>query len=204
VDIAIDSVKWFRLDTKNPQVSNPEAKAKYDRNADHISRARNRAAGEKFAVDQDTSLQDFYSKWNRFEVTDEDKAAYDNMYAGLSPEEKKLYDGNKNFYEVSFTNMGGLVMPLILEWTYADGTKETDRISAYIWRKNEGQVKKVFMKDKEVVAIKLDPLRETADIDEGNNSWPRVAAPSRFELFKQQQPLRGASAGGNPMQKAKK
>jgi hypothetical protein len=204
VDIAIDSVKWYRLDTKNPQVSNPEAKAKYDHNADHISRARNRAAGEKFAVEQDTSLQDFYSKWNRFDVTDEDKTAYNNLYAGLSPEEKKLYDSKKNFYEVSFTNLGGLVMPLIIEWTYADGTKETDRISAYIWRHNESQVKKVFAKDKEVVSIKLDPLRETADIDEANNSWPRVAAPTRFELFKQQQSVRGASVGGNPMQKAKK
>jgi len=204
VDIAIDSVKWYRLDTKDPHISNPEAKAKYDHNADHISRARNRAAGEKFAVEQDTSLQDFYSKWDRFEVTDEEKATYDNTYAGLSPEEKKLYDSKKNFYEVSFSNLGGLVMPLIIEWTYADGTKETDRISAYIWRKNEQQVKKVFAKDKEVVSIKLDPLRETADIDEANNSWPRVAAPTRFELFKQQQSVRGASVGGNPMQKAKK
>jgi hypothetical protein len=204
VDIAIDSVKWYRLDTKNPQISNVEAKAKYDHNADHISRARNRAAGEKFAVEQDTSLQDFYSKWNRFDVTEEEKATYDNMYASLSPDDKKLYDSKKNFYEVSFTNLGGLVMPLIIEWTYADGTKETERISAYIWRKDEGKVKKVFAKDKEVVAIKLDPLRETGDIDESNNSWPRVAAPTRFEMFKLQQGVRGASTGGNPMQKAKK
>jgi hypothetical protein len=204
VDIAIDSVKWYRLDTKEPRISKSEAKAKYDRNADHISRARNKAAGVSFAVDQDTSLQDFYSKWNRFEVSPEDKTNYDNFTAALSPEEKRLYESKKNFYEVSFSNVGGLVMPLILEWTFADGTKETDRISAYIWRKNENNVTKVFAKDKEVVAIKLDPQRETADINEGNNNWPRVAAPSRFELFRQQQGARGASVGGNPMQKARK
>lgn len=104
----------------------------------------------------------------------------------------------------SFSNVGGLVMPLIIEWTFADGTKETDRISAYIWRKNENSVTKVFAKDKEVVSVKLDPLRETADIDETNNSWPRAAAPSRFELFRQSQGIRGASTGGNPMQKARK
>ncbi|SFE14454.1 hypothetical protein SAMN05518672_104646 [Chitinophaga sp. CF118] len=204
VDISIDSVRWFRLDTKDPQISHTEAQAKYDHNADHISRSRNRAEGVKFAVDQDTSLQDFYSKWNRFEVTSEDKTAYDNMYSALSPEEKRLYDSKKNFYEISFSNVGGLVMPLIIEWTYADGTKETDHISAYIWRKNENKISKVFAKDKEVVAVRLDPQRETADIDEGNNSWPRVAAPTRFELFRQQQTMRGASVGGNPMQKAKK
>lgn len=204
VDISLDSVKWFRLDTKDPQISQAEAKAKYDHKADHISRARNRAAGEKFAVEQDTALQDFYSKWNRFEVTPDDKNAYNNMYATLSPEEKRMYDSKKNFYELSFSNAGGLVMPLIIEWTYADGTKETDHVPAYIWRKNENKVTKVFAKDKEVVAVKLDPLRETGDIDEGNNSWPRVAAPSRFELFRQQQSTRGASTDGNPMQKAKK
>jgi hypothetical protein len=204
VDISLDSVKLFRLDTKEPQISKTEAKAKYDRAADHISRARNKAEGMKFAVDQDTVLQDFYVKWNRFEVTPEDKTTYDAFYAGLSPEEKRLYDSKKNFYEVSFSNVGGLPMPLIIEWTYADGTKETDRISAYIWRKSENNVSKVFAKDKEVVAIKLDPQRETADIDESNNSWPRVAAPSRFELFRQSQSVRGASVGGNPMQKAKK
>lgn len=203
VDIAIDSVKWYRLDTKDPAVRNQEAKARYDRNADHISRARNRAENHAFAVEQDTALQDFYSKWDRFEVKQEDKAAYNDFYNNLTPEEKKLYDSKKNFYEVSFSNVGGLVMPLIIEWTYADGTKETDRISAYIWRKNENNVTKVFAKDKEVVSIKLDPLRETGDIDEANNNWPRIAAPSRFELFRQQQTARGASNGSsNPMQKA--
>lgn len=93
-------------------------------------------------------------------------------------------------------------MPLIIEWTFADGTKETDRISAYIWRKNENEVTKVFAKDKQVVAVKLDPLRETADIDESNNSWPREAAASRFELFKSTGGVRGASSGDNPMKKA--
>jgi hypothetical protein len=202
VDISIDDVKWYRLDTKDPDVRAQEAKAKYDRNADHISRARNRAEGHQFAAEQDTALQDFYFKWDRFAVKPDDKAAYDNFYAGLSEEEKALYNSKKNFYEVSFSNVGGLVMPLIIEWTYADGSKETERISAYIWRKNENHVTKVFAKDKEVVSVKLDPLRETGDIDETNNSWPRVVTPTRFQLFRQQQGIRGASMGGNPMQKA--
>ena len=59
----------------------------------------------------------------------------------------------------------GLVMPIIIEWTFADGTKEVDRIPAYIWRKNEEKVTKAFMKDKEVVQILIDPDRETADTD---------------------------------------
>ncbi|HEU4553748.1 MAG TPA: M1 family metallopeptidase [Chitinophaga sp.] len=203
VDIAIDSVKWYRLNSREPAAVAADEKAGYDHKADHISRARNRAAGVKFAVEQDTSLQDFYSKWDRFAVTDEDKTKYNEFVSSLSPEEKRLYDSKKNFYEVTFSNVGGLVSPLIIEWTFADGSKETDRISAYIWRKNEYHVTKVFAKDKEVVSIKLDPLRETADIDEANNSWPRVSTPSKFELFRQQERPRGASAGVNPMQKAR-
>lgn len=204
VDISIDSVKMFRLDTKEPQVAKAEAKAKYDRNADHISRARNKAEGMKFVAEQDTALQDFYYKWNRFDVSEEDKKAYGNYYAALSPEEKRLYDSKKNFYQVSFTNVGGLVMPLIIEWTYADGTKETERISAYIWRHDENHVTKVFAKDKEVVSIKLDPQRETGDIDEANNSWPKALTPTRFELFRSEHAVRGTSTGGNPMQEARK
>lgn len=202
VDISLDSVKWYRMDGKNPEETAKNEQAAYDKNMDHIARQRNKAAGVKFAVDQDTSLQDFYSKWNRFEVSQEDKAAYNQFYNGLSKEEKALYDSKKNFYQLTFSNKGGLVMPLIIEWTFADGTKETDRISAYIWRKNENEVTKVFAKDKQVVAVKLDPLRETADIDESNNSWPREAAASRFELFKSTGGIRGASSGDNPMKKA--
>jgi hypothetical protein len=114
---------------------------------------------------------------------------------------KKIAD--KHFYELTFSNKGGLVMPIILEWTFKDGTKQMDRIPAQIWRLNENNVKKVFMKDKEVVSIKLDPMRETADINEANNMWGEVPPPSRFQVFKANQSTRGQSTGINPMQKAK-
>ena len=97
-------------------------------------------------------------------------------------------------------------MPIIIEWTYKDGTKEIDRIPVYIWRKNETKVIKTFIKEKEVASIKLDPLRETADIDEKNNNWPIVEEPSKFQLFKAKETriIRGASNGPNPMQKEMK
>ena len=92
-------------------------------------------------------------------------------------------------------------MPIILEWTYKDGTKEIERISAQVWRKNEKNVIKTFMKDKEVASIKLDPYRETADIDESNNTYGDIKEPSKFKLFKQKQQVTPAT-GINPMQKA--
>jgi hypothetical protein len=204
VDISIDSVKFYRLNTKNPQVESSFDRAQFDRNLTNISTTRNKAAGTRFAVEADTSLQDFYSKYDRFAATPVTEQSYKAMYDALSPEEKKLYTNQSYFYEVNFSNKGGLPMPLFIEWNYADGTKELEKISAYIWRHNEFNVTKVFAKTKEVKSIKLDPYRETADINEGNNSWPQQYTPTRFELFKQQNTIRGASTGGNPMQDAKK
>ena len=94
-------------------------------------------------------------------------------------------------------------MPVIIQWNFEDGTKEVDYISAYIWRKNENNFVKTFAKDKKVISIQLDPFKETADIDEENNSWPKMEQPTRYELFKAKEQIRGASNGGNPMQKAK-
>jgi hypothetical protein len=94
---------------------------------------------------------------------------YDSL---MTKEEKLEKYGNKNYYELQFSNKGGLVMPIIIEWTFADGTKEVERVPVEIWRKNEDKVTKVFVKNKEVTAIILDPYKETADIDEANNSFP--------------------------------
>jgi hypothetical protein len=96
-----------------------------------------------------------------------------------------------------------MIMPVIIEWTFKDGSKNVDRIPITAWRPNEKQFSKVFMKDKEVAGIRLDPQRETADINEANGMWPVKEMPSRFQLFKSgQQFSRGAGGGGNAMQKA--
>ncbi|TDQ08759.1 M1 family metallopeptidase [Pedobacter metabolipauper] len=204
VDIALNDVRYYRMNSMKQSIENTEKKTAYDKDANYIGRERNRVAGIKFAVEQDTSLLDFYNKFDRFEVTKTADQDFQTYYAALSAEEKKLYESRKNFYELEFSNIGGLVMPILIEWTYKDGSKEIEKLPAYIWRKNENKVTKVFAKDKEVVSVQIDPNRETADIDESNNSWPRKSQPSRFELFKQQQAPRGSSTGANPMQESRK
>src|SRR5450759_649092 len=212
-DISLDSVKWFKADlANNPkrvETTNKQRVAKPQLNTfDDISKIRNRQDKSiVFAVDADTSLRDFY--WNYARGV----AVVDTLPAEIrtvqfedsldNPAKAKLA-ANKNFYELQFSNKGGLVMPLIIEWTFKDGTKEIDRIPAQIWRKNENKVTKVFLKDKEVSSIRLDPMRETADIDESNNVWPAIDLPSKFQLYKARQAARGQSLGGNPMQKQTK
>ena len=91
---------------------------------------------------------------------------------------------NKNIYEITLSNQGGLVMPIIIEWTFKDGSKEIERLPAEIWRTNEKTVTKVFVKEKEVSAVVLDPQKETADINTVDNVFPKVEASTKFDELK--------------------
>jgi hypothetical protein len=208
-DIAIDTVKYALPDmaATPPQVNDTviyRALAKPNVNAfDDISKVRNREdASIVFETDKDTALRDFY--WNyargneKYDTTKYPVTVKANLVQ-LDDAEKEKYR-NKHSYEITFSNKGGLVMPIIVEFTYKDGTKEVEKIPAQVWRKNESKVIKTFIKDKEVASIKLDPMRETADIDESNNSWNDIKPPSKFKLFKQKQIT--PPPGVNPMQKA--
>lgn len=169
-----------------------------------VSKIRNRQDPNiKFATDADTALRDFYWRYDRgIEPYDTTKHAVApiQFFDSLSAEDKQKYAG-KYFYELSLSNKGGLVMPVIIEWIYKDGTSEMDRIPAQVWRLNENKVVKTFMKNKEVASIKIDPMHETADIDESNNTWGNPEPePSRLQVFKARQQARGQSTGLNPMQ----
>jgi hypothetical protein len=204
VDIAIENVTWHKLDNRTPAERKAEAKANFDREETYVSREFNKTDIAQTVLEADPSTRDFYNSYNPFTVTPEDEETYKKFMASLSEREKAVFNSNMNFYEMTFKNVGGLVMPLIIEFHYADGTSEIDRIPAEIWRKNESQVTKVFAKQKEVVRFVLDPKRETADIDESSNYWPRQYQPTRFEMFKGTGGARGASTGDNPMKKAQK
>lgn len=198
VDISVEDVKWFKLDTKNPSVENPKRKRDFETNSANISQKRNKDAGMKTVVETNPAMKDFYNSYDPFEVTSQDTKAYQTFMASLNDYEKKLMNEDMNYYQIDFKNVGGLVMPLILEFTYKDGSKEEIRLPAEIWRKNEQEISKVFPRKKELVKVVLDPYRETADVETSNNYWPRNFAPDRFELFKSQ-----GSSAPNPMQKKK-
>jgi hypothetical protein len=173
---------------------------------DDISKVRNRADKSiVFLTDADTSLRDFYWRYARGieaydSVTKQPAMSYGSMEPLTDAEKAKYSD--VNLYEITFLNKGGLVMPIIVEFTFEDGTKELQKLSAQIWRHNENKVVSTFLTNKKAVSIQLDPMRETADINENNNSWPKLAAPSNFSLFKMKSAGRGQSMGLSPMQNA--
>lgn len=176
-----------------------------------ISKVRNKADKNIFFyVDTDKDAQDFYWRYDRgMEKVDQTKnytLKNDNLEKVPATEKASLK--NINAYQIDFSNKGGLVMPIILEFTFEDGSKLTDKSSAQIWRKNEQKVSKTYYFSKKLKSVQLDPMRETADIDTSNNYWGDVPAPtSKFEVFKMknQDAARGAAQGKiNPMQAARK
>ncbi|WP_046369415.1 M1 family metallopeptidase [Flavihumibacter petaseus] len=212
-DIAIDTVRYLRPEFGEPTNGNQPVNgmnkiklAKPQVNTfEDISKIRNKEDKSiVFATDADTTLRDFYWRYARglepIDTATYEVPAVTNTQKADDAVQAKFKD--KHIYELTFSNKGGLVMPIIVEFTYTDGTTEVDRIPAQIWRKNEGKVTKVYAKDKEVKSIKLDPMRETADINESNNTWGTIAEPSKFQLYKLKQNTRGQSTGITPMQKA--
>lgn len=201
VDIKIDQVKWYQLDTKNPEVEKGLAKQEQEQAPQYIGSIRNAKAIEKTQDEIDPSLRDFYTEYDPLKVDVLDKTTYDNILAKLNKEERKLLEGSTNYYEITFSNLGGLVMPIIVQFQYIDDTKETHYIPAEIWRKNSEQISKVFVSEKEVKQIVLDPYLETADTDRSNNYYPEQEQKSRFELYKYKA-SRWDQNGENPMQRA--
>lgn len=206
VDVSIDSVKAYTFINNNQVPVKLDTMRIYPKAKDFefISKIRNREAGIKFLVDVDTTMRDFYYHYKPEVKTTVEKKPI-NRYENFEAVSDSAYQSIKDkfVYELYFTNKGGCVTPLIIQWNFKDGTSEVDRINAYIWRKNEKNVVKTFAKNKEVASVLIDPYKETADIDEKNNTWNVKESPSRFDVFKWRAVGRGQSTGGNPMQQQK-
>ena len=197
VDIALDEVQWYRLDTKNPEVELAAKKKERAASPRDITTIRNEEAITRTQDEIDPSLRDFYSSYDPLEATILDQEEYNDYLSTLNATEKELVRAGNNFYEITFRNLGGLVMPLIVEFEFTDGSKELHSIPAEIWRKNSEVVTKTFIHKKMVKAIALDPFLETADIDTSNNHYPKRQQLNRFELYKQ----KAQRKKENPMQR---
>mgnify|MGYP000324093003 FL=1 len=197
VDISLDKVNWFKINTGNPEIENTISKNQEENKNTYIGTIRNKSSISKTITEFNDQSIDFYTTYDPFKTNILDKQDYNKYMKNLDADEKEILKSDKNYYELHFSNLGGLVMPIILEFTFVDRTTEIIRIPAEIWKKNSKQVKKIFILDKEVTNVKLDPFLETADVDLNNNSWPDRNEPTRFQIFKENYKKKE-----NPMQRA--
>ncbi|MGB1263423.1 MAG: M1 family metallopeptidase [Cognaticolwellia sp.] len=190
VDISLDKISKLRLDTKNPDIDfNRLRQEELDKPLSKTDE-RNKAEGKKLWIERFPDITDFYDENDRFTVTNKERNKYKKFLDKLKPWERKALDRaikeDKNYYVLDFSNKGGLVMPIILELTFADGSIENQYIPAEIWRRTPKAVSKLIItdKDKELVSVTVDPRWETADVDVDNNHYPRQIIPSRIEAYK--------------------
>lgn len=171
VDITLDEVKWYKVKKSQPDLEKRNVKVA----GGDVSAGKGKP-GEK--------VTDFSKGPQDFTVLNTKEEDYGQFRARIDDNAMRTKLEEKNFYEVTLKNTGGLVSPVIIEWTYKDGSKEIEKIPAEIWRLNEKEVKKVFVKEREVVNVVIDPKQETADVNITDNVFPKRAAESKFDQLK--------------------
>ncbi len=199
-DMAIDGVKWYQPNSQDPDV---EADFRRERDANtpaDVTDERNE--GRETYLEQDPTLHDYYTQRDKYEVLKLDKDEYNEMLEGMDADDRAMLADGKNYYQVDIRRIGGLVMPVIVEFELENGERIRHHIPAEIWKMDDEVVSKVFVTPMPAVRIVLDPNLETADTDNTNNAWPPRPEPSRFELYKERQGRRGGGGGENPMQRA--
>jgi hypothetical protein len=170
VDQSIDQVRWFQ--TRKTE-SDPEKRKLNVKKGDLAS-----GSGEK-------KFEDFSAGPQPFSLIATDPRLNGEFKSSVDDKAIMQKLDNKNIYEVTLSNKGGMVMPVIIQWTYKDGSKEIERIPVEVWRVSEQKITKVFIKDKEVVDITLDPQSELTDVNTQNNVFPkRPDAGTKFDEFK--------------------
>lgn len=190
VDISLDKIYQLRLDTKDPDIDFKRLRKEQTEEPGSLFVERNKSEGKKTWVELNKDLSDFHDTHDRFTVTNKERNEYAEMLVALDPWEREVMQRaikeDKNYYVLSFSNVGGLVMPIILELGYKDGSTEKQYFPAEIWRRSPHAVSKLIVtpRKKQLVSVIVDPDWETADVDIENNYYPRRIIPSRIESYK--------------------
>ncbi|MFM7856829.1 MAG: M1 family metallopeptidase [Flammeovirgaceae bacterium] len=168
VDVELDEVKWFRVRSEQKDLENKTIKSKQ---GDLATKAKDKA-------------MDFANGPQEITMINTEDKMYGEFKNKINDGEVRNKLTDKNLYEITLKNKGGLVTPVIIEWTYKDGTKEVEKIPAEIWRINENEVKKVFLKEKEVTNVVIDPDGATADTNLNDNVFPKKPVETKFDQLK--------------------
>jgi len=189
VDIALTSVREYKVSTTNPEVEFPFNMNEYDaRTPEALTQIRNRDEETTTYLKRNPELSDFYNEKDRFTVSNKDKNKHSSLIDGLETWEYnalvRATEENDFIYFADFENIGGLNSPLPLLITYIDDSEEFLTIPAEIWRRSYKKVTKLLIRQKAIKSIALDPRHETADTDFSNNYFPSRIEKSRIELYK--------------------
>ncbi len=191
VDIALTSVREGTLDTQDPAVE--AARKIAERNARPVELGQLNNRGVQTYADRDPRIRDYYDRTDPLAATKKDVSTARTTRDALEPEERAALANTDRFYVLTFENKGGLVSPVIVKFTFKDGTNTIVPIPAEIWRRDARRVNWTYVTAKEVTGVEIDPRQETADVERSNNYFPERIEPTRLEVY------RDRRAGRNQM-----
>jgi len=191
VDLALDNVRLFTIDSRDPNRLNEAERQERDNAPVTLSAERNASLPKR--SQRFPELLDFYNGFDDLDVTAADLRKYEDLLEELDDDQRELLDNPLHFYVIDLSNRGGLVMPAALQLDFDDGSSEELHIPAEIWRRDPSATSKLFITDKTLTALTLDPHHELADADTSNNRWPRTIESSLIRLSER-------SRSKNPMQ----
>jgi len=169
VDVSVENVRWYKMKSDEKGFENRVESTQ-------IASGKGGKEGDK--------KKDFTEGFDEFTLMDSDSKYYGEFMNKADDDLVRKNIADKNLYTATFKNEGGLVTPIIIEWTYRDGSKEIERLPVEIWRMNENEITKIFVKDKEVINVRIDPMGKLADTETENNNFPRIEEDSKFDKFK--------------------
>ncbi|MEM7154059.1 MAG: M1 family metallopeptidase [Myxococcota bacterium] len=193
VDIAIRSVREYVPDPGGPVADKNAERELRDATPKSLSEQRDEALPK--VADEDKDILDFYNSFDELDLTAADEQADAKQREALTPEERALLDLEAHYFVIELDNVGGLVMPVILDLRFESGARREVRIPAEVWRRNSQRIGKLLIVDEPIVSVTVDPHLETADADLNNNHWPPKPQKSRFQIYKDEKKK-------NPMQEA--
>ncbi len=197
--MAINDIREYKVSTADPEVEfELQRQERAEEIPETLGQIRNREEGRETRLERFPELADFYNENDPYAVTNADRNKYTKLLEELEDWERdallRAAVDDDFVYFVDFENIGGLVTPLPLLITDADGGEEFVMIPAEVWRRNHLMVTKMLIRDKPIVSIEVDPRRETADADFSNNHYPRRIDRSRLELYKRDDETRDMMA----------
>jgi len=189
VDISIDRVFELELNTLDPNIDFNNFREIEKSIPRTYFDTQNQNEERTTWIERNPDMKDFYDEYDQFTVTDVDRQRYERFLDSLEPWEverfQEIQESDDFFYLVEFSNLGGLVMPILMEIGYEDQSSEVIKLPAEIWRYNSATVNRMLISEKRIIQIAIDPTLETADVNIENNYYPRRIIPSRIEIYKQ-------------------
>ncbi len=187
VDISLDRVHEMRLDTEDPDIDFARLREIMQAEPPSVFVERNLAEGKRSWVEKNPEVRDFHDQHDEYTVTNVERNRYRQFLEELDASQRaaleRAVEEDRNYYILEFSNLGGLVMPVILRVEHENGAREEIRMPAEIWRRTPRGFRKLLVTDRKIRAFVVDPLMETADADVENNYYPRRIVPSRIESY---------------------